>query len=130
MYHLPLIVPRLRDRLSHLRLPNQPSQEILSHLVVLVQQPKERLSHLPTIRGNTVSPTAAQPTAANTVSPTKRKDCDEDDSLDRADCDDDEPPSGQCSVLITVRFEVCYIEPYKNRRGILWSNVKGLLCLE
>eukprot|EP01083_Nonionella_stella_P150312 478669_1 len=83
----------------------------------------------PTVAGNTVSPTAAQPTAANTISPTERQDCDEDDSLGRTDCDDDDaPPSGQCSVLITMRFEVCYIEPYKNRRGILWTNVKACAC--
>eukprot|EP01083_Nonionella_stella_P149973 477050_1 len=77
----------------------------------------------------TASPVTANPTAASltpTASPVET--CAVDNSLGRVDCDDGNVPDGQCSVLFKVSFDVCYVEPYMNGRGTLWTNVKTCAC--
>eukprot|EP01083_Nonionella_stella_P269028 909892_1 len=59
------------------------------------------------------------------------QDCDNNESLDRDDCDEsDDEPDDQCSVLISVSFDVCWIEAYKNKRDAFWWNVKQCACIE
>eukprot|EP01083_Nonionella_stella_P166592 557432_1 len=77
----------------------------------------------------TASPVTANPTAASltpTASPVET--CAVDNSLGRVDCDDGNVPDGQCSVLFKVSFDVCYVEPYMNKRGTLWTNMKTCAC--
>eukprot|EP01084_Bolivina_argentea_P183535 316685_1 len=69
---------------------------------------------------------SSEPTPPPAPAPTPS--CDEDDSLDRQDCQDDGCEGDNVYLSFTLTFDVCTINPFKGKRKGLWNKISDCIC--